>query len=406
MNKVVSIIGLLLCLLVLNGGTSYGEQSKSVFVQHLQNMENSIFQLQIFDATAIPKPPFVSLKKVSMGSGFIVFANKEKTIVVTAKHVVRSEFEGLRQVKTIFKGTTYKATYVSEASDMDAAYVIFPHIPGAKAVVMNLSPDNSIIEALCFGFGQQIHLKDEIQAITMTHGKLSRKVCKEVVLGPKHDYTKNVMHGTPTVIFGYSGGPITDLQNQVVGINIAFSGTTSIFVDIRAVYNWLRHNFGTSLKPVKVPYDANFEVFNWPGLKRIALDEHRDTFASKLGTKSFYELKKAMRLEAEKKLVKQGKVMMTQLLDKPNYKWLAFETLVMVDGKPYMVRSATLDARYVTPFRYSNILAGKKNTYIYMCGPGWEVTIYLSPIEDPEMVQDMLNVHKEAAPQLEDADKR
>lgn len=410
MNKMVSIIGFLLCFLLCGGLASADSQAKSAFVHHLEAMNHSVFQLQLFDDMTLPVPPFSSEKKLATGSGFVVYANAQKTIVVTAKHVVDGEFEGLRKVKTKFKGETYTAIYVAEASDMDAAYVVFPHIKGAKAVMMNLSSSSTIIEALCFGFAQHIHLKDRVQQITMTHGHLSRKVCPEVVLGPQHDYNRNVMYGTPTVIFGYSGGPITDLNNRVVGINIAFSGTTSIFVDIRAVYNWMRHNFGMTAKPVHIPYDKTFEVFNYPGIKRIELDEHKDTFESHLGTRSFFDLKVAMCLEAEKELVQKGPFKMTQLLDKPNYKWLAFETLVMVDGKPYMVRSAILAAKYVTPFRYSNPLVGKKDKYIYMCGAGWEVTIYLTPVDNEEMVKDMRKAHenkrKEDEAKLKEADNR
>lgn len=396
MKKLVVIIGLLLSLSLVNIAGAEDEKP-SVFGTYLEKMEPSIVKLETYEYEAIPTPPFEREQKLGAGTGFVVAHSEKETVVVTAKHVVDATgLDGVLRVKARFRGEVYTALYKSLASEMDAAYIVFtPGIKGAKPISLNLSPDDSVVEALAFGFGQSIHIKGEPQKHTFTHGYISRKVCEKMAVGKDCELVRNIIYGTATVLFGYSGGPVVDTDMKVLGINMAIGGNKLIYVDIRGVYNWMKHKIPGAKGPVKIPYDPAFEVYNRNELSRVPV-KGDGVLEVPEGKVTFKDLTKMLNEHCDIEAEKVGPFTKMKRFAKPIYDWVKFETLLTVDGKSYKVKRVMIAAKDTVPYRYLNAVGSEKDTeYIYLCGRGWEVTIGLIALTD-EDAEDYRAMHKAA----------
>jgi len=395
MKQYLVMIGLFICL-SLGGATA--DQNMSVYERTLQKMADSVLQVTTSDFAAIQEAPFSTTTKLSTGTGFVVFSNDKMTLVVTAKHVVSMEeelVEGVLKFSVKFNDKQYFAEYATKSPEMDAAYLVFePAIPGVKVLDMELSDSDEVTEALAFGYGQSNHIKGQKQTYTFTHGYVSRKVCTDAVFGKENELNKNIIYGTPTIIFGYSGGPLVDTNMRLLGISVAMTSQANIFVDIRAVYNWMNHKFGSMVK-VKIPYDLNFEIFNRPGKSRMGIgDETKARIESSFGNVSLRQLRIWMNGEASKNFKQIGMFRSKSLLDNHSYNWVEFGTLITIGDKSYKLRRVFLAATPIVAYRYENAFAGNDDTYLYMCDKGWEVIIGVVEVTDKEEIKERRNLHK------------
>ena len=158
-----------------------------------------------------------SLPAASLGSGFIIDA--EKGYVITNNHVIR-DAEEVRI--TLHDDTTIPAEIIGRDEKVDIA-------------VLKVDTKKHKLEAVDFGNSDQMRVGDWIVAIgnpfglggTVTSGIISARQ-RDINSGPYDDYIQT----DASINRGNSGGPMFDLQGNVIGINTAIFSPTGGSVGI------------------------------------------------------------------------------------------------------------------------------------------------------------------------------
>jgi hypothetical protein len=310
--------------------------------------------------------PFASITMSGQsGTGFIVSSNEQETLICTAKHVVDDDAAVYCTVE--LKGVEIRATDVTKSDITDAALLsIRPGIKGAVPLKFNLSPDDSNVDAICFGFAREIHLRNEKPCPTFTVGKMCRKVAEKIPYGEDNKVATGIIYGTPTLLNGYSGGPCVDLDYNLLGINVAISGQMTIFVDARVVWNHFEKLSGT--KKVKVPFDPTFHIFNTFGESRIAIDKDAKIVNDGI----------ALNLEATLSII-----METIMKDKEANiaDWATTKTYFIINGKTYVIYFVRIEVKGHMAYMNRNVFRENENHYIHLCDDGCEVSIDLDEVD-------------------------
>jgi serine protease Do len=164
-----------------------------------------------------------SQTQAAAGTGFII--NKDGTIV-TNRHVVPS---GTSSVSvTLADGTRYDNVKVigrtSSSSPLDVAFLKITNLKGKK-----LTP-------LTLGDSAKVKVGDKVVAIGNALGQFQNTVTSGIISGYGRDVTAGDEGGTGaeklTDLFqtdaainaGNSGGPLMNINNEVIGINTAVAG--------------------------------------------------------------------------------------------------------------------------------------------------------------------------------------
>ena len=154
-------------------------------------------------------------KKVqALGSGFIIRSDQEKAYVVTNNHVI----DGAREIRVILHdGTELKAEVVGKDDRTDIAVV--------KVTTEKLAKDKKVLKTLKWGSSNEIKIGDWVVAIgnpfglenSLTAGNVS-SLGRSLAGGIRADYSRFIQHSAP-INRGNSGGPITNLNGEAIGIN-------------------------------------------------------------------------------------------------------------------------------------------------------------------------------------------
>lgn len=153
----------------------------------------------------------------SLGSGFLIDA--EKGIVITNNHVVR-EADEVRV--TFHDDTTVEAEILGRDEKMDIA-------------VLKVKIDKNKYPAVSFGDSDKMRVGDWVMAIgnpfglggTVTAGIVSAQQ-RDINAGPYDDFIQT----DASINRGNSGGPMFNLNGQVIGINTAIFSPTGGSVGI------------------------------------------------------------------------------------------------------------------------------------------------------------------------------
>lgn len=305
------------------------------------------------------------------GTGFIVNNILNETYVLTAKHVVDNEFA---TVIVIFKDKEY-STKIIKRLNCDAALIICQAIPYSKPFLPNLSPDTGTVDAIAAGYGQFYHIDKQKQDITWTYGKVRRAVLDKSTSGmPLFNLNRDLIFGTPTLIFGYSGGPCLDLNYNIIGISVMFDSQATQFTDIRKVWRDLPElNNGRN---IRVPYDPTFNVNNLPGQYRLPIDLD-DTINNENIAVISARFQDAI-IEKEKEMMPF--FIMTKVPVTLTETWLKDEALVKIGSTTYRIESAFIGIKGSVPYIYKNTTLSNSGTglYVYFCNEGWECALFLS----------------------------
>lgn len=152
----------------------------------------------------------------SLGSGFIVDASG---IVVTNNHVI----ENADEIKVgLANGEIFTATLLGRDKKTDIA-------------VLKIDPGESQLTAVSFGDSDQLRVGDWVMAIgnpfglggTVTAGIVSARG-RDIGSGPYDDFIQT----DASINQGNSGGPLFNLQGEVIGINTAIFSQTGGSVGI------------------------------------------------------------------------------------------------------------------------------------------------------------------------------
>ena len=155
--------------------------------------------------------PRVPYTKVSLGSGFII--DKEKGYVITNYHVIRN---ATQVAITLYNDETYQAEIVGfdEKTDIAVLQLLMENIKEYKA-----------LNEVSFGDSDQIRVGDWTLAIgnpfglggTVTAGIVSARARALDTSGPYIDFIQT----DASINQGNSGGPLFNLNGEVIGINTA-----------------------------------------------------------------------------------------------------------------------------------------------------------------------------------------
>lgn len=153
----------------------------------------------------------------SLGSGFVIDA--EKGYVVTNNHVIK----GAEEIRVILQNDeTIKAEIVGRDEKTDLA-------------VLKIDPKAHKLKAVSFGNSDTMRVGDWVLAIgnpfglggTVTAGIISARA-RDINSGPYDDYLQT----DASINRGNSGGPMFNLDGQVIGINTAIFSPTGGSVGI------------------------------------------------------------------------------------------------------------------------------------------------------------------------------
>ena len=247
----LSIIKLILCsilILFLHNGNSYALTSNSItpsviigpnFADLAEDVINSVVNISTTQVVSnndsspsIPKdqsiPDFYkdwleknkeSQKKTfsSLGSGFII---DESGIIVTNAHVIK----GADEIEVIFSdGIKLKAELIGKDIKTDIA-------------VLKVNPEKEqSLKALKFGSSEELRVGDWVLAIgnpfglggTVTAGIVSA-MNRDINAGPYDDFIQT----DASINKGNSGGPLFNVNGEVIGINSAIISTSGGSVGI------------------------------------------------------------------------------------------------------------------------------------------------------------------------------
>lgn len=297
------------------------------------------------------------------GTGFVVEASKEKTIVCTAEHVIDDIMAAGFAVE--YNSKEYKVSEVSKVENSDVAYLtIKPGIIGVKALQFELSDSTAKIDALAFGFAHEIHLINEPPTVTFTYGKLSRNVCEKITFGDDSTLYKYIIYGTPTLLNGYSGGPCLTTDYKIIGMNHGYSNEMTIFIDGRAIYN----NIPGNKNSVRVPYDDTFNVRNSNTTNRISNNNSSIIIGDSEQLLEQY-IQKFMFGFLSKPFM--GIRTRTDWIDSPS-------NSIRINNKKYKIYKIEIKCKnYLITNKYV-IGYQRGNNYIYFCSNGWSVLLDLS----------------------------
>lgn len=165
----------------------------------------------------IPQQQMPKLPSASLGSGFIIDA--EKGYVITNNHVIK-DAEEVRV--TLHDDTTIEAEILGRDEKTDLA-------------VLKIDPKDLNLTAVPFGNSDIVRVGDWILAIgnpfglggTVTAGIISARA-RDIQSGPYDDYLQT----DASINRGNSGGPMFNLQGEIIGINTAIFSPTGGSVGI------------------------------------------------------------------------------------------------------------------------------------------------------------------------------
>lgn len=159
------------------------------------------------------------LQEVSAGTGFII---SEDGMIITNRHVV--EEENAEYTVVLNDNTRYTATVLARDTLLDIAFI--------KIDADNLQP-------LDFGDSSSIKVGQTVVAIGNALGEFSNTVSSGIVsglgrtitatdkLGGSAEQLYNVIQTDASINSGNSGGPLLDLNGNVVGVNVAVASNAN-----------------------------------------------------------------------------------------------------------------------------------------------------------------------------------
>jgi serine protease Do len=153
-------------------------------------------------------------KVQAMGSGFIIKATAEHAYIVTNHHVIDQAKEIRVQLND---GTELLAENVGHDERTDIAVV--------KVSTKNIADKNKVFPTLEWGVSKDVRIGDWVVAIgnpfglenSVTAGNVS-SLGRSLAGGIRADYARFIQHSAP-INRGNSGGPLTNLRGEVIGIN-------------------------------------------------------------------------------------------------------------------------------------------------------------------------------------------
>lgn len=151
-------------------------------------------------------------KRIGGGTGFFV---SEDGMIVTNRHVVADA--GADYTVVTYDGTEYPATVLARDSVLDFA-------------ILQVEGDG--FDAVKIGDSDEIKIGQTVIAIGNSLGRFSHSVSRGIISGVSRDIVAGVGRGQgeeltdiiqtdAAINFGNSGGPLLDLEGNVIGINTA-----------------------------------------------------------------------------------------------------------------------------------------------------------------------------------------
>jgi hypothetical protein len=357
MKKIIALLLIIFC----SFNIAAGEEIKLTNI--LQNVNNSVFKVfsENFNSG------------MSSGTGFVIKHTSDETIIVTAGHIFDRGSDSSNTVNHVLINSKkyISSSFYSylEKDKVDAAILVFK--PGIKeklvALEFNLNPSSDIVECLAFGFALDISLDGEEQELTFTAGRVKRNVCGNFAYNLKLEQLQYVIHGTPTLQLGYSGGPLLDTNFRILGISISYGNNNSSFTDSRFLWNILCPII--KKQPVFINVDDTFDIFNLKNEKRLeAKDSIEIISANKITT-----LLKAREL--------LNKDLETRLFD---YSWINYNSKIKINGSVFNIYRVEILSRNSPGLVEinNNVIKDEELHYIYLSEDGWRLLIHLDIVKE------------------------
>jgi len=295
----------------------------------------SSFKDSIFVVTAS------NLLEESKGTATLVGNNGEYLLFLSARHLLVGQNT---KIKVFINNENIIAEKYLEVKNTDCIYFLVKHKNTTlKPLSLNLDDSTEKVGALAIGFGGWS------KKLTAAMGEIERTIIDKFTFpGGEYRLLEGLIKGSIPLIGGFSGGPIVDTNNRLLGISIINSSNGSLFVDIRYIYNNITLlNLG---KKVKIPVDK---------FVNISQDD-KDT---------------RLKYQKEPKIIQDilnNHNNITPIINR--------ETKIIVDDKEYKISYFIIEhasknrEEIIFPFPFT-----KNRDYIYIPANGWFATIYLAP---------------------------
>ncbi|MDD4310489.1 MAG: Do family serine endopeptidase [Candidatus Cloacimonetes bacterium] len=186
-----------------------------------QNFRNPIFDDPFF-RQFFQEPPSQSRSVVSMGSGFVYeyISSTREAFIMTNNHVVKEGRDGTITV-TLADKETYTASIVGLDPNTDIAVIKITMKENAKVTVAPLGDSDKLeIGEWAIAIGNPFN---EGLDRTVTLGVISATSRANLNLGDNSPIYQDYIQTDAAINSGNSGGPLLNINGEVIGINSALA---------------------------------------------------------------------------------------------------------------------------------------------------------------------------------------
>lgn len=294
------------------------------------------------------------------GTGVVVRADKDRVIILTAKHVSSGG-----EIMVAHNGNLYSPINKLPLGTTDVCLLFMPPMQGVKALKPNLDKDSGHARSVALGYWGRL------EELTATAGRTNRLVISEYF--NNHEVVSGVIRSSGMLYFGYSGGALIDTSGRLLGINIALTNEFTIAVDIR--YIWNQYAVLNEGKKVTFESDKNYNQLKTGSNDWTRIESDFDATITDDNGESISVLD--LRVLCGKEVTEPGLIISDDIT-----RWLTSGFTFTSDGKKYKIIGWEIGMR--NKLRVKDGEPSFKMDYAFIFANGYYILLALEEIDAAE----------------------